>query len=112
MEWKDILTGIDAQLQDLFVLMAPTQPLTALDSLRVQFREAVKAFQSTQTPEAALKAQQLADQLIGLAKQTPGFDLPSLAFQQLGDEVIAGLGTIKNLINTRPSPEDPRIGFK
>ncbi len=103
MEWDDILNSIDAQLQDLFTLMAPTQPLTAIETLRAPFRSAVKAFQSNPTPEVALKAQQLADRLIGLAKQTPGFDLPSLAFQELVAEITAGLGTIGDVIRGQPA---------
>ncbi len=102
MKWDNILNGIDIQLQGLFTLMAPTQPLTALETLRSEFHEAVKTFQSTPTPEAALKAKQLADHLIALAKRTPGFDLPSFLFQRLVDEIKVGLETIKEIIKTKP----------
>lgn len=94
--WEDIGKSIDRQLDELFMLTAPLQPLTNLQNLREQFTQQVEAFRRAPTPEIASKAQRLAGQLIDLAKQTPGFERPSHNFQQLKDEIMRGLETIKN----------------
>jgi hypothetical protein len=94
--WEDIRRSIDRQLDGIFMLRAPLQPVTAMQLLRKQFRQQVEAFRRAPTPEVAVKVQRLAGQLIDLAKRTPGFDLPSHPFQELTDEIKQGLETIKN----------------
>jgi len=110
MEWADVRRAIEAMLQDLFMLKSPTQPVTALETVRTQFREAVKVFKSNPTTEGASEVMQLAEQLIVLAKQTPGFDLPSDAFSALHSEIVAGLQTVMGIIPAQPSDERG-IGF-
>jgi len=95
-QWEDIRRSIDRQLDEIFMLRAPLQPVTAMQALREQFRQQVEAFRRAPTPEVAVKVQRLGGQLIDLAKQTPGFDLPSHPFQELTDEIKQGLETIKN----------------
>lgn len=94
--WEDIRRSIDRQLDELFMLKAPLQPVTAMQALREQFRQQVEAFRRAPTRDVAVKVQRLAGQLIDLAKQTPGFDLPSHPFQELTDEIKRGLEIIKN----------------
>ena len=110
MEWIDIRDLIEAMQKDLFMLTAPTQPLTALETVRTQFREAVMVFKSSPTKEGALEVVQLAQQLLDLAKQTPGFDLPSHAFAALKGEIDAGLEIVKDLSDTQ-LPIERRVGF-
>lgn len=94
--WEAMRRSIDRQLDEIFMLRAPLQPVTALQALREQFRQQVESFRRAPTREVAAKVQRLAGQLIDLAKQTPGFDLPSHLFQELTDEIKRGLETIKN----------------
>ncbi|MBZ0169400.1 hypothetical protein MELA_00674 [Candidatus Methylomirabilis lanthanidiphila] len=96
MEWEEIRGLVEAMRKDLFTLKAPTQPLTALETVRTQFREAVSVFKSNPTKEGALEIMQLKEQLITLAKQTPGFNLASHAFAELSSEIEAGLKTMKD----------------
>jgi len=96
-QWGQVLKSVEDQLKGIFELMAPTQPLTSLMDVQAQFRAAFAEFQAAPSPEAAQKVQDLAAQLLQLAKQTPGFDLPSLAFQQLVDEITAALEAIKTV---------------
>lgn len=94
--WEDMRRSIDRQLDGIFMLRAPLQPVTAMQALREQFRQQVEAFRRAPTREVAAKVQRLAGQLIDLAKQTPGFDLPSHSFRELTDEIKRGLETIKD----------------
>lgn len=110
MEWVDIRGMIEAMRKDLFTLKAPTQPLTALETVRTQFREAVKNFKSSPTREGALEIMQLKEQLITLAEQTPGFEFPSHAFAELVGKIEAGLKTVQEVIDGLP-PGDRRVGF-
>lgn len=114
MELGDALALVDAHLVDLFNLIAPTQPVTALETLRTQFRKEVETFPSRPTQEAFARIVQLKEQLIELAKQTPGYELPSLAFGELHAEIKAGLQTVRDTIvslMTHPAEKAP-IGFK
>lgn len=99
--------GSGKQLQtDIFNLLAPTTPTTSLATVREQFRQALAAFQGSPSPEAAMQVQELARQVLDLAKQTPGFDLPSLAFRDLTTEVTGALQVIEQVISAMPSQEE------
>lgn len=99
--------GSVKQLQtDIFNLLAPTTPTTSLATVREQFRQALAAFQGSPSPEAAMQVQELARQVLDLAKQTPGFDLPSLAFRDLTTEVTGALQVIEQVISAMPSQEE------
>jgi hypothetical protein len=114
MELGDSLALVDAHLADLFNLIAPTQPVTALETLRTQFRKEVETFPSRPTQEAFARIVQLKEQLIELAKQTPGYELPSLTFSELHAEIKSGLQTVRDaIISLMAHPaEMPPIGFK
>jgi len=99
-KWASVLKSVEAQLTDLFNLMAPTQPLTALQQVQEQFRAAFAAFQAAPTPELAERVQELGRQVIQLAQGVPGYDLPSLAFQAIVDEVTAALNVIAAMAET------------
>lgn len=114
MELGDALALVDAHLADLFNLNAPTQPVTALETLRTEFRKEVETFPSMPTQEAFAKIVQLKEQLIELAPQTPGYERPSLAFKELHAEITSGLQTARDTIISlmaRPAEKTP-IGFK
>jgi predicted ABC-type ATPase len=114
MELEDALALVDAHLTDLFNLIAPTQPVTALETLRTQFRKEVETFPSRPTQEAFAKVVQLKEQLIELAKRTPGYDRSSLAFNELHAEIQSGLQTVREtIISLMAGPaEKAPIGFK
>lgn len=105
-EWESVAQSVKAQLVDLFNLLAPTHPQTSLSEIQAQFREAFAAFQANPSVTGAEQVQQLAQQLLQLAQQTPGYDLPSDLFQALAAEVQAALEAIKVVAEGQPSTED------
>lgn len=92
--WEDERRNIERLLDELCKLTAPLQPATTLQAWRDQFRQQVEVFRKAPTPEIARKAARLARLMIDLAKETPGFDLPSSAFQEVADEIKQGLEDI------------------
>lgn len=107
-EWEDVLRSIAALRDQLFMLIAPTQPLTTLETLRAEFLQLVQAFLQAPTREAAIKAEQLAKQIMELAQQTPGFDRPSFVFRELVAQLTEGLAAIETVIKAQRPPEIER----
>jgi TP901 family phage tail tape measure protein len=105
-KWVSVLDSVKSQLTGLFNLIAPTHPLTSLTDVRSQFQAAVEQFKVAPTPELAKIIQDLGAQAIDLAKSTPGFELPSLAFKQLFDEITAALNLIKSVAEPTISEAD------
>ena len=104
-DWLSVLESAKAQLVDLFNLLAPTHPLTSLNEVRAQFDAAFAAFQATPSTEAATQVQDLARQLLQLAQQTPGYDLPSAVFQGLAADVRVALEAIQTFAAAQPTAE-------
>ena len=105
-EWANVLQSVRSQLVDLFNLLAPTHPLTSLNDVQTQFDAAFAAFQAAPTAEGATGVQDLARQLLQLAQQTPGFDLPSANFQALAASVRTALTAIDTFASAQPTQED------
>jgi hypothetical protein len=105
-KWASVLESVKSQLTGLFNLIAPTHPLTSLTDVRSQFQAAVEQFRLAPTPELAKIIQDLGAQAIDLAKSTPGFELPSLAFKALFDEITAALNLIKDVAEPTISEAD------
>lgn len=108
MEWEVALRKLESLRNELFMLTAPTQPLTAIETVRHEFRQLVTVSASAPSPQAAMKVHDVATQLINLAKQTPGFELPSDAFAKLKAEIEAGCKTIEAIIKAQQPPEIDR----
>ena len=104
-EWSSVLESVEGQLVDLFNLLAPTHPLTSLNEVQAQFNAAFAAFQASPSTEAATQVQDLARQLLQLAQQTPGYDLPSAVFQGLASDVQVALEAIQTFAAAQPSQE-------
>ena len=104
-QWGSVLNSVRTQLTDLYNLLAPTHPLTSLNEVRAQFDAAREAFAAGPTTEGATRVQDLAKQLIDIAKQTPGYDLPSAAFQGLAGDVQSALESIASFAVAQPSAE-------
>ena len=104
-QWQSILENTRVQLVNLFNLLAPTHPLTSLNEVRAQFDAARSAFAASPTTEGATRVQELAQQVLQLAQQTPGYDLPSAAFQGLAGDVRSALESIASFATSQPSAE-------
>lgn len=104
-QWSNVLQSVEDQLVDLFNLLAPTHPLTSLNEVQAQFNAAFADFQASPSADAATKVQDLARQLLQLAQQTPGYDLPSAAFQGLAASVQTALEAIQAFASAQPSQE-------
>lgn len=105
-EWQVIGRSARDQLVALFNLLAPTHPLTSLNEIRAQFDAARAAFAASPTTGNAAKVQDLAQQLLQLAQQTPGFELPSSTFQSLAAEIQSTLDAIATFAEGQLSVED------
>jgi hypothetical protein len=105
-EWSNVLAATKSQLTDLFNLLAPTHPIASLNEVRQQFEDAFAQFKAKPTPEGATRVQELVKQLLELAKQTPGYELPSKAFQDLVAEIQAALLAIQGIAGSQPTPDD------
>jgi len=104
-DWVQTLESAKRMMTDLFNLLAPTHPLTSLNEVRGQLQSAFAAFQASPSTGAAERVQELAQQALQLAQQTPGFDLPSLAFQSLAAEINAMLSAIVAVAESQPTQE-------
>jgi hypothetical protein len=104
-EWSDILKNIKSLQTDISNLLAPTHPTTSLNDVLAQFRKAYADFQAKPTTAGAELIQTLARQLLQLAQQTPGYDLPSAAFQKLVSEIQSVLNAVGVFATAQPSTE-------
>jgi hypothetical protein len=102
-QWGQVRENIKQQQTAVFNLLAPTRPLTALNEVKARFEAAFRQFQVKPTAELAIQVQELGQQLLQLARQTPGFDLPSQAFQDLVADVQHALEAITRVAQTQPS---------
>lgn len=92
---KRISSGLEQEPSACFEIAYSAQPLTTLETLRAEFLQLVQAFLQTPTREAAIKAKQLAKQIMELAQQTPGFDRPLFVFRELVAQLTEGLAVIE-----------------
>lgn len=102
-QWGTILASVKQLQTDIFNLLAPTHPQTSLDETLAKFRDLYAQFQAHPTPELGTQVQDLARQLIDLAKQTPGYDLPSANFQNLITEIQAALNAVAGIAGSQPT---------
>lgn len=102
-QWGTLLSGVKQLQTEITTLLVPLHPQTSLNDVQAQFRVAFAEFQAGPTPELGANVQDLAKQLLALAKQTPGFDLPSMNFQNLVQEIQAALTAVASIAGAKPT---------